>query len=85
MPTYVDNVRVHKARNPLIFAHDTGVFVVSAVAVAPAARFAEFNALLTSVTQHVVQPDFPWTGSRLSVTLGAMGTGQKTLKERLSQ
>jgi len=40
---------------------------MSAVTVAPATRLAEFNALLTSVTQDVVQPDFSCTGSRQSL------------------
>lgn len=56
--TYINNVRVHEAGDPLVFAHDSGVFVVSAVAVAPTARLAELDALLASVTLHVVQPDF---------------------------
>lgn len=69
LAAYLNNIGVHKAGNPLVFAHNSGVLVVSAVTVAPATRLAEFDALLTSVTQHVVQPDFPWTGSRLSVWL----------------
>lgn len=69
LAAYVNHIGVHEARNPLVFAHNSGILVVSAVTVAPAARLAEFDALLTSVTEHVVQPDFPWTGSRLSVWL----------------
>lgn len=65
LATYVNNIGVHKARNPLVFAHNAGILVVSAVTVAPASRLAGFNALLTAVTQHVVKPDFPWTDSRL--------------------
>jgi len=57
--TYVNNVGIHKAGDPLVFAHRPGVLVVSAVAVAPAARLAEFDALLAPVALHVVQPDFP--------------------------
>lgn len=38
---------------------------MSAVAVAPATGLAEFDALLTSVTLHVVQPDFSYAGDRL--------------------
>lgn len=71
LATHVDDVGVHEAGNPLVFAHDAGVLVVSAVAVAPATRLADFDALLTSVTLHVVQPDFTWTGSRRSVWLQA--------------
>lgn len=69
LATYVDDVGVHEAGDPLVFAHHSGVLIVSAVAVAPAARLARFDALLPSVTQHVVQPDFPWTGSKVSVCL----------------
>lgn len=60
LATYINNVRVHEAGDPLVFANDSGVFVVSAVAVAPTTRLAELDALLASVTLHVVQPDFTW-------------------------
>lgn len=76
--TYINNIWVHKARNPLVFAHHSSVFVVSAVTVAPTPGPAEFNALLTPATQHVVQPDFPCTDRRKSVQL------QKTLNKSCS-
>lgn len=59
LATYINDIRVHKARYPLIHAHNSSILIVSAIAVAPTTRLAEFNALLTSVAQHVVQPDFP--------------------------
>lgn len=64
--TYINNIRVDEAGNPLVFAHDPGVLVVRAVAVAPAARLAQIDALLAPVAYDIVQPDFPWTGTRLS-------------------
>lgn len=64
--THLNDVRVDKAWDPLVFAHNAGVLVVGAVTVAPAARLAVLDALLAAAAHHIVQPDFPWTGSRAS-------------------
>jgi len=55
----VDDVGLHEAGDPLVLADHASVLIVRAVAVAPAARLARLDALLTAVAQHVVQPDLP--------------------------
>ena len=59
LATYVDDVGVHEAGDPLVLADHPGVLIVGAVAAAPAARLAGVDALLAAVAQHVVQPDLP--------------------------
>lgn len=83
LATYVDDVRVHKARNPLVLAHHSSILIVGAIAASPTARLAEINALLPSVTQHVVQPDFPWKGSRPSVRVQQPLQDQQNLNKAL--
>ena len=56
---YIDDVGVDKTRKPLVLADDSSVLIVCAVTVAPTPGFTQLNALLSSVTLHIIQPDLP--------------------------
>lgn len=65
MVSYINDVGVHKARQPFVFAHHSSILIVSAVTVAPAPRPTQLNALLASVAVHIIQPDLPCTENTL--------------------
>lgn len=56
---HLNDVGVLEAWDALVLADDTCIFLVAAVTVPPATVFAVPNALLTSRTIHVIQPDPP--------------------------